>query len=383
MNLNLAAAARIIPLTALMLGACVSQSAYEKQGAELQQARAQSAAEQSQITKMQQEQKWVVAGDMLFPEGGYQLSANGKQALSQYVPKLQDLQNAKVVVYGYTDNLPVGPALQRAGIANNIDLSSRRADNVVAYLRLARRQFEHHLGQGVRRHACGCRERHAAGPGAKPPHRDRTGRPRRLNSSPLDRRMPGTTPNSRPRLDNSARRRSPVTTSSYDCVSERTLKWRRRLKRHTSVTLALTTTLLLLNTAIAQEIIKDKPTPSRAEWAPLGQAYGQDYSTSDVTKVVVIGSGTPAADPRHGGISVAVVVNGQPYIIDCGPGFGGDSQASTPAYGGKIAGLEPKKLTHLFLTHLHFLITYYPQPSTILSHQLMVRNRNIRLFLRV
>ena len=94
------------------------------------------------------------------------------------------------------------------------------------------------------------------------------------------------------------------------------------MKRHTSVTLALTTTLLLLNTAIAQEIIKDKPTPSRAEWAPLGQAYGQDYSTSDVTKVVVIGSGTPAADPRHGGISVAVVVNGQPYIIDCGPGFG-------------------------------------------------------------
>jgi chemotaxis protein MotB len=134
MNLNLTAAARIIPLTALMLGACVSQSAYEKQGAELQQARAQSAAEQAQLTKMQQEQKWVVAGDMLFPEGGYQLSANGKQALNQYVPKLQNLQNAKVVVYGYTDNLQVGPALQRAGIANNIDLSSRRADNVVAYL---------------------------------------------------------------------------------------------------------------------------------------------------------------------------------------------------------------------------------------------------------
>ena len=76
MVMNLAAAARVIPLTALILGACVSQSAYEKQGAELQQARAQAAAEQSQITKMQQEQKWVVAADMLFPEGGYQLSAN-------------------------------------------------------------------------------------------------------------------------------------------------------------------------------------------------------------------------------------------------------------------------------------------------------------------
>jgi chemotaxis protein MotB len=134
MKIDLAAAARITPFTALMLGACVSQSAYEQQQQQLQAARAQAAAEQSQIAKMQQEQKWVVAGDVLFPEGGYQLSANGKQALNQYVPQLQGLRNAKVVVYGYTDNLPVGPPLQHAGIANNIDLSSRRADNVVAYL---------------------------------------------------------------------------------------------------------------------------------------------------------------------------------------------------------------------------------------------------------
>jgi chemotaxis protein MotB len=133
MVIDLAAATRVVPLTALMLGACVSQSAYQKQGQELQQARAQAAAEQSQIAKMQAEKKWVVAGDMLFPEGGYQLGAAGQQALTQYVPRLQNLQNAKVVIYGYTDNLPVGPALQQAGIKNNIDLSSRRADNVVAY----------------------------------------------------------------------------------------------------------------------------------------------------------------------------------------------------------------------------------------------------------
>ena len=126
------------------------------------------------------------------------------------------------------------------------------------------------------------------------------------------------------------------------------------MRRHAIAALVLTTTVLQLHTAIAQQIIKDKPTASRAEWAPLGYAYGRDYSTSDVTKVVVIGSGTPAADPRHSGISVAVVVNGQPYIIDCGPGFWRNSQVSTPAYGGKIAALGPKKLTRLFLTHLHF-----------------------------
>src|ERR1700732_750913 len=129
---------------------------------------------------------------------------------------------------------------------------------------------------------------------------------------------------------------------------------RRTMNRHTGVILALAPTLLLVNTAIAQQIIKDKPTASRAEGAPLGQAYGRDYSTSDVTKVVVLGSGTPAADTRHSGVSVAVVVNGEPYIIDCGPGFWRNSQASTPEYGGKIAGLEPKNLTRLFLTHLHF-----------------------------
>ena len=139
MTINPSAAARAIPLTALMLAACVSKSAYEQQGQELQQARAQAAAEQSQIAKLQSENKWVVAGDVLFPEGGYQLTPSGQAALSQYVPRLQNLQNAKVVVYGYTDNLPVGPALQRAGIKDNIDLSSRRADTVVAFVR----------GQGV------------------------------------------------------------------------------------------------------------------------------------------------------------------------------------------------------------------------------------------
>jgi chemotaxis protein MotB len=134
MTIDLAATARVIPLTALMLAACVSKSAYEQQGQELQAARAQAAAEQSQIAKMQAENKWVVAGDVLFPERGYELSANGKQALNQYAPRLQNRQNGKVVVYGYTDNLPVGASLKSRGIANNIDLSSRRADNVVAYL---------------------------------------------------------------------------------------------------------------------------------------------------------------------------------------------------------------------------------------------------------
>src|SRR3974377_2469295 len=124
-----------VPLAALMVSACVSQAAYNEQAVQLEQARGQAGAQHAEIVKMQRENKWVMAGDLLFPEGGYQLSPDGEAALNQYVPQLRSLQNTKIVVYGYTDNLPVGPALQQTGIANNVDLSWRRAAAVVSYLR--------------------------------------------------------------------------------------------------------------------------------------------------------------------------------------------------------------------------------------------------------
>ena len=135
MNLRRSTGAAVTLCGGLLAAACVSQSAYYQQAEQLQQAQEQVAAQQAQIAKMQTENKWVVAGDLLFPEGGYQLGPNGEAALSQYVPQLRAAQNTKIVVYGFTDNRPVGPGLQRAGIANNIDLSTRRAANVVAYFR--------------------------------------------------------------------------------------------------------------------------------------------------------------------------------------------------------------------------------------------------------
>ena len=123
-----------VPAAALILAACVPQSAYNEQAKQLEEAQAQVAAGQAEIAKMQAENRWVMAGDLLFPEGGYQLSAAGQAALNQFAPQLSSVQNAKVVVYGFTDNVPVGPVLQRAGIADNLDLSSRRAAAVVAFL---------------------------------------------------------------------------------------------------------------------------------------------------------------------------------------------------------------------------------------------------------
>ena len=125
MKLTIAGA---ICIGALILSACVSQQQYDAAAAENQQLKAQLAA-------LQAEQKYVEAGDLLFPEGGYRLSPAGQAELANnIVPKLRGLQNAKVVVYGYTDNLPVGPALQRQGIPDNLVLSTRRAATVVSFL---------------------------------------------------------------------------------------------------------------------------------------------------------------------------------------------------------------------------------------------------------
>jgi chemotaxis protein MotB len=115
-------------LGALILSACVSQSQYDAAAAENQQLKAQLAALQAQ-------QKYVEAADHLFPSGGFQLSPAGQAELANnIVPKLKGLQNVKIVVYGYTDNVPVGPELQRQGVPDNLVLSTRRAATVANFL---------------------------------------------------------------------------------------------------------------------------------------------------------------------------------------------------------------------------------------------------------
>jgi chemotaxis protein MotB len=123
-----ASGAAALSFGALILSACVSQTDYDAAVAQNQQLKAQLAG-------LQAEQKYVEAGDLLFPSGGYQLSPAGQAELANNIaPKLRNLQNAKVVVYGYTDNAPVGPALQRQGIPDNLVLSTRRAASVVTFL---------------------------------------------------------------------------------------------------------------------------------------------------------------------------------------------------------------------------------------------------------
>jgi len=69
------------------------------------------------------------------------------------------------------------------------------------------------------------------------------------------------------------------------------------------------------------------------------------------TKVVLLGTGTPNADPERSGPAVAVVVNGTAYLVDCGPGVVRRAVAAEQKNG--IPALNVTKLQKVFITHLH------------------------------
>jgi chemotaxis protein MotB len=124
-----------VPFSALLLSACVSQQQYDAVVAENNQLKAQLAQSQAQFAQSQAEQKFVEAGDLLFPSGGFQMGPAGQAEIANnVVPRLRGLQNVKIVVYGYTDNTPVGPELQRQGVPDNLVLSTRRAATVATFL---------------------------------------------------------------------------------------------------------------------------------------------------------------------------------------------------------------------------------------------------------
>jgi chemotaxis protein MotB len=122
-------------LLALCLSACVAQSSYDALERENEKLRIRNQQLLAQVMALEQEATFVEAGDLLFPPGSFQLTEAGKTELrGRILPKLVGLQNVKIVVRGYTDDTPVGPALQRQGINDNLTLSTRRAGAVVSYL---------------------------------------------------------------------------------------------------------------------------------------------------------------------------------------------------------------------------------------------------------
>ncbi len=114
------------------------------------------------------------------------------------------------------------------------------------------------------------------------------------------------------------------------------------------------------------------PLPRRSTWAVLalpallGVLFpaprcspppGGDKDSPDTaaaaaprTQLVLLGTGTPNAEPDRWGPALAVVVDGVPYLVDAGPGV---VRRAAAAHAQGVEGLAVRGLATVFLTHLH------------------------------
>ncbi len=89
--------------------------------------------------------------------------------------------------------------------------------------------------------------------------------------------------------------------------------------------------------------------PAAAQVRP--NAPVESVSGAPRTRVVMLGVGTPNADPDRSGPAVAVVVDDRAYLVDAGAGV--VRQAAKAARDKLVLALAPARLNRVFLTHLH------------------------------
>jgi len=68
------------------------------------------------------------------------------------------------------------------------------------------------------------------------------------------------------------------------------------------------------------------------------------------TQVVLLGTGNPGPSPERSGPATAIIVNGQPYLVDFGPGV---VRRAAAAQQKGISALNPINIKYAFVTHLH------------------------------
>jgi outer membrane protein OmpA-like peptidoglycan-associated protein len=110
----------LLCVVSVLLAGCVSKGKYTDL--------------ESKYTELQDAIKYTVNSDLLFRSGSSEMSKEGQEVIAKLAPRLAPFQQSKIVVNGYTDNAPVGRALQRQGIPSNEVLSQKRAEAVRQYL---------------------------------------------------------------------------------------------------------------------------------------------------------------------------------------------------------------------------------------------------------
>jgi chemotaxis protein MotB len=122
----------------LLVAGCVSQKKYDALEARYQQLNqtmsSEVSAKQMHIERLQNAIKVTVNDELLFPSGDWQMPVKAQQTIAKMTPILAPMQQTKIMVNGYTDNVPIGRGLKRQGITTNLVLSQKRADNVMQFM---------------------------------------------------------------------------------------------------------------------------------------------------------------------------------------------------------------------------------------------------------
>jgi len=88
-----------------------------------------------------------------------------------------------------------------------------------------------------------------------------------------------------------------------------------------------------------------------------------------MTEVIMIGTGVPEPNPRRMGSCIAIIIDGEPILLDCGRG------ALTQLV---RAGIDPAKVERVFLTHHHYDHTI-GLPDLLLGSWMVGRSTGIQV----
>ena len=116
--------------------------------------------------------------------------------------------------------------------------------------------------------------------------------------------------------------------------------------------------------------------PAADEPPPVLVAESRPPLPDHRTKVVMLGTGTPIADPDRSGPCVAIVVDDTPYLVDFGPGV---VRRAAAAHALGIEGLAVERLATAFCTHLHSDHTA-GYPDLIFTPWVLDRNVPLQVF---
>jgi chemotaxis protein MotB len=113
--LNFSHGAAMTFIVMLLLSGCVSQQKYDALQSRYDQLNqtmsSEITAKQMHIERLQNAIKVTVNDQLLFPSGDWQMPVTAQQTIAKMVPILAPMQQTKIMVNGYTDNVPIGRGL--------------------------------------------------------------------------------------------------------------------------------------------------------------------------------------------------------------------------------------------------------------------------------